>query len=133
MIVPKDGISGQERSKETHCEGDRRARQLIAVWRKDEVFTKPDSCARQKLPAEKVPENRRNMCRLAAFVHSAEFPGQEELETRWQRIDVRGGENTDTPWCEKSSDISQEADGALEVLDDFYGSNEIEGRRAKLT
>src|SRR6266849_5129799 len=127
MIVAEDGVSGREGGKKTQREGDRRARQLVAVWRKDEVLAKLDTCARQELTTEKIPENRRNMCRLAALVHRAQFPGQEELETRWQRIDVRSSEDADTAWCEKSSDVSQEADRALEVLNDLNGSNEIEG------
>src|ERR1700724_2249741 len=129
MIVAEDGVSGRARGKETQGEGDRRARQLVAGWRKNQVFAKLDTCTRQELPTEKIPENRRNMCRLAALVHRAQFPGQEELETRRQRIDVRSSEDADTARGEKPSHVPQKADGALNVFYYLDCRHQVKRRR----
>src|SRR5258708_7115108 len=129
MIVAENGVSRRERGKEAQREGDWRARQLVAIWRKDKVLAKLDACTGQELPAEKVPENRRNMCRLASLVHRAQFPGQEELETRRQRIDVRSSEDADTARGEKPSHVPQKADGALNVFYHLDCRHQVKRRR----
>ena len=61
----------------------------MSVGWKQEVFLNPQTRARQELPVQEIGENRRNMGRIATFVHHAESARKQEFEPSRQGIDIR--------------------------------------------
>ena len=85
----------------------------------------------KKLFLEEVEEYWRDVGWFAAIVHHADFPGLEEPEACWQRVNVGRGNNGNTSGGQHAPHIPEKRNRTFEMFDDFDGGNEPVSFKAK--
>lgn len=96
------------------------------------MLSKAQASPGQELALQQVKKYRRDVCRLAVLVHRADLSPKKELAPRGERVYIWRREHRNAIRSKKSSNVAQEADGALDVLNHFHGSNESKRAQAKL-
>ena len=132
MIVTKERGTGKSERGESHDPGDRLSTQLVSVRGEEVVFTEPQTGTGQKLATKEVKEHRGDMRRLAVLVHGTNFPFEKELGARREGVNVGGCQHCDTARGQEMANVAQEADRALDMLDDFDGCHKAERCGTKL-
>lgn len=129
MVIPQDRVARKRGREQRERKREGLARELITPGRKHAVLGNLQASLGQELPAQQINENRRDVRRVAVFVHHSNFATKQESQACGKRIDVRSGYHGATAGGEELTDVFEEIDGALDVLDDFNGDDQIERRR----
>jgi len=83
--------------------------------------------------AKQLGEDGRDVGGIRALIHHPQFSQEEEFEAGSKAVDVRGRDDGDAVGAEEALDAPQEADRALEVLDDLDRDDEVECALAKVS